>query len=120
MSTDPRTTHRVVKWRHSHVRWDCGAWCRGTGDGADATIQRAPTKVRKVYDKLFYGDFFDVADLPGMFLLAAESNPSTLLSSFLITRENDRNLLLLHDCRFVHPTTKAKSFSPACVYCAGG
>jgi [glutamine synthetase] adenylyltransferase / [glutamine synthetase]-adenylyl-L-tyrosine phosphorylase len=72
------------------------------------------TKVRTIYDKLFYGDFFDVGeDLPQEWytLAAGVSAGQALLKQFQFVdlEKTYRNLMLLHDGPpTAHPTAKSQ------------
>ncbi len=72
------------------------------------------TKVRRVYDKLFYGDFLEVGEdaAPEWYTLAAGIAPArSLLEQFQFgdPEKTYRNLLQLHDGRpSIHPTAKSK------------
>jgi [glutamine synthetase] adenylyltransferase / [glutamine synthetase]-adenylyl-L-tyrosine phosphorylase len=72
------------------------------------------TKVRKVYDKLFYGDFFDAGEdaSPEWYILAAGVKAGQALLrqfQFVDPEKTYRNLMLLHDGPpSVHPTAKSQ------------
>jgi [glutamine synthetase] adenylyltransferase / [glutamine synthetase]-adenylyl-L-tyrosine phosphorylase len=72
------------------------------------------TKVRKIYDKLFYGDFLDVGEdaSPEWYTLAAGIKAGqALLRQFQFTdlEKTYRNLMQLHDGPpSVHPTAKSQ------------
>ena len=92
---------------------------RGHGAEGLATVlmqqyREHTTKVRKVYDKLFYGDFFDAGEdaSPEWYILAAGVKAGqTLLKQFQFNdlEKTYRNLMLLHDGPpSVHPTAKSQ------------
>ncbi len=73
------------------------------------------TKVRKVYDKLFYGDFFDAGDdaSPEWYTLAAGMKAGQALLrefQFVDVEKTYRNLMQLHDGPpSAHPTAKSQA-----------
>jgi [glutamine synthetase] adenylyltransferase / [glutamine synthetase]-adenylyl-L-tyrosine phosphorylase len=72
------------------------------------------TKVRKVYDKLFYGDFLDAGEdaSPEWYTLAAGIKAGQALLrqlQFVDPEKTYRNLMLLHDGPpSIHPTAKSQ------------
>jgi [glutamine synthetase] adenylyltransferase / [glutamine synthetase]-adenylyl-L-tyrosine phosphorylase len=72
------------------------------------------TKVRKVYDKLFYGDFFEAGEdaSPEWYTLAAGMKAGQALLrqfQFVDLEKTYRNLMQLHDGPpSVHPTAKSR------------
>jgi glutamate-ammonia-ligase adenylyltransferase len=72
------------------------------------------TKVRKVYDKLFYGDFFDAGEdaCPEWYTLAAGMKAGQALLrefQFVDPEKTHRNLMQLHDGPpSAHPTAKSQ------------
>jgi [glutamine synthetase] adenylyltransferase / [glutamine synthetase]-adenylyl-L-tyrosine phosphorylase len=72
------------------------------------------TRVRKVYDKLFYGDFFDAGEdaSPEWYVLAADVEAGRALLrqfQFADPEKTFRNLMLLHDGPpSAHPTAKSR------------
>ena len=92
---------------------------RGQGAEGLATVlmqqyREHTTNVRTVYDKLFYGDFFDAGEdaSPEWYILAAGVKAGqTLLRQFQFAdpEKTYRNLMLLHDGPpSVHPTAKSQ------------
>jgi [glutamine synthetase] adenylyltransferase / [glutamine synthetase]-adenylyl-L-tyrosine phosphorylase len=73
------------------------------------------TKVRKVYDKLFYGDFFDAGEdaSPEWYTLAAGMKAGQALLrqfQFVDLEKTYRNLIQLHDgAPSAHPTAKSQA-----------
>jgi glutamate-ammonia-ligase adenylyltransferase len=73
------------------------------------------TKVRKVYDKLFYGDFFEAGDdaSPEWYTLAAGMKAGRVLLrgfQFVDPEKTYRNLIQLHDGPpSAHPTAKSQA-----------
>jgi [glutamine synthetase] adenylyltransferase / [glutamine synthetase]-adenylyl-L-tyrosine phosphorylase len=92
---------------------------RGHGAEGLATVlmqqyREHTTKVRQVYDKLFYGDFFDVGEdaCPEWYILAAGVKAAQVLLrqfQFVDPEKTYRNLMLLHDgAPSIHPTAKSQ------------
>ena len=92
---------------------------RGHGAEGLATVlmqqyREHTTKVRQVYDKLFYGDFFDAGEdaCPEWYSLAAGVKAGQALLrqfQFVDPEKTYRNLMLLHDgAPSVHPTAKSQ------------
>ena len=84
------------------------------------------TKVRTVYDKLFYGDFFDAGEdaSPEWYTLAAGVKAGQALLrqfQFVDLEKTYRNLMQLHDGPpSAHPTAKSQAlFRQLCGTCSG-
>jgi glutamate-ammonia-ligase adenylyltransferase len=93
---------------------------RGHGAEGLATVlmqryREHTTRVRQVYDKLFYGNFFDAGEdaCPEWYMLAAGVKAAQGLLrqfQFVDPEKTYRNLMLLHDgASSVHPTTKSQA-----------
>jgi glutamate-ammonia-ligase adenylyltransferase len=92
---------------------------RGPGAEGLATVlmqqyREHTTRVRHVYDKLFYGDFFDAGTdaSPEWYILGAGAKAGQALLrrfQFVDPEKTYRNLMLLHDGPpSVHPTAKSQ------------